>query len=116
MRYPALRFDSGRFDENETRATGREFRIVSEMPVIHEAVDSRIEAHRRNNDAVRKLHTTNIERGKQARTKLSHAGCLRATWQSICESGFRVKPNSLHNPGSFRRRATLRTAPPKDVG
>src|SRR6266850_2040685 len=67
----AALLDGGRFDEHDPRAALRELAQVHEVPVGDRAVERRVLAHRRDDDAVPRLDLTNRnfleEKGGQSR-------------------------------------------------
>ena len=59
--------DAGRFHDHQPEAAQREAAKMDEMPVIGEAVDGRILAHRRDHRAVAQGQAAQGDRGKQFR-------------------------------------------------
>ena len=58
----SVALDRGGFDDHRSGAAERELAQVHEMPVIGQALDSRVLAHRRNDHAVRKDELAQLER------------------------------------------------------
>ena len=57
--------NGGRLDGQQRRARQREMAEMDEVPVGHAAVDGRVLAHRRDDDAVGQLEGTDAKRCKQ---------------------------------------------------
>ena len=67
VRDAAARLHCGRLDEHDARAALGELAEVHQVPVGHMAFARRVLAHRRNDDAVTRLHPAQLDRLKQQR-------------------------------------------------
>ena len=129
--------DRRRFGEHQRRAADRARREMGEMPVVGEAVDAGILAHRRNADAIGERDVAQAKRVEQVRhggaisvwrgdvgcivgvARAGRKGAARAEESryspcprmAILLGNARVRPlGRAHEPMSFRRRRLRRPA------